>query len=273
MTSMLRRFAAASIALLAFAFPASATTFSVDYTDLWYNPAESGWGVNISQQGNTFFATLFVYGPDSTPRWYVGPEINASSTTAFAGALYRSTGPYFGAAWTGVGAPIVVGNMSFVFNTPVSGTLQYSVDGVTVTKQIQRQTFRGNNLAGNYLGGLTAQGTSCGGGVSNGPILIFDTMTVTHNTTNQAMSIQVRFFTGTQGVSSQCTFAGQYSQNGKLGSLSGNWSCTFGANPGNTGTFNISELDMTQRGWNGRFSGSDQYCQYTGNFGGVRDVI
>jgi hypothetical protein len=273
MTSMLRRFAAATIALVAFAFPASATTFSVDYTDLWYNPAESGWGVNISQQGNTFFATLFVYGPDSTPRWYVGPDIGGSSTTAFSGPLYRSTGPYFGAAWTGVGAPVVVGNISFVFNTPVSGTLQYSVDGVTVTKQIQRQTFRGNNLAGNYLGGLTAQGTNCGGGVSNGPILIFDTMTVAHNTSNQLMSIQVRFFTGAAGTSSQCTFGGTYSQAGKMGSLSGNWNCTFGTQPGNAGTFTISEIDMTPRGFNGRFTGSDQYCQYSGNFGGVRDVI
>ena len=50
---------------------ASATTTIPDYGDIWYNaPAESqsGWGVNIAQQGEILFVTLFVYGPDRTPQ-------------------------------------------------------------------------------------------------------------------------------------------------------------------------------------------------------------
>ena len=33
-----------------------------DITDLWWNPAESGWGMNVIQQGDTSFVTMFVYG-------------------------------------------------------------------------------------------------------------------------------------------------------------------------------------------------------------------
>ena len=44
----------------ALALPAAATTHSTDYTDLWYLPAESGWGINIIQQYDTVFATMFV---------------------------------------------------------------------------------------------------------------------------------------------------------------------------------------------------------------------
>src|SRR5205085_6615179 len=60
---------------LAVALDAGAATFSTDASDLWYaSPAESesGWGVNVSQQGNVLFLTMFVYGSGSQPTWLVG---------------------------------------------------------------------------------------------------------------------------------------------------------------------------------------------------------
>ena len=50
MKNTLRLYAAAILASCGFALPASATTLTIDYSDLWYNsPAESqaGWGVNV----------------------------------------------------------------------------------------------------------------------------------------------------------------------------------------------------------------------------------
>ena len=73
--NLLRRFAAAAILALGFSGPALATPDSIDYTDLWFVPAESGWGVNVIQQGNTLFATLFVYGSDQSPRWFVASDL------------------------------------------------------------------------------------------------------------------------------------------------------------------------------------------------------
>jgi hypothetical protein len=263
MTHILRRFAAALLASLAVALPASATSFSTDYTDLWFNPAESGWGVNVIQQGNTMFATLFVYGPDQTPRWYVAPAIIGNSQTNFTGPLYRTTGPYFGAAWTGVGPAITVGSMTFNFNTPTTATLTYSVDGVNVAKSIQRQTFTANNLGGTFLGGLTANASGC----STTAILAFDHFTASHSSANQ-VSIPVQFFAG-NGQAATCTFNGAYTQAGKMGNVAGNWSCT----TGNAGSFTISQIDVTQTGWSGRFNGNDQFCGYSGFFGGVKDIL
>jgi hypothetical protein len=262
MTYLIRRFAAALFATFAFALPASATTFSTDYTDLWYNPAESGWGVNVIQQGNTIFATLFVYGPDQAPTWYVASNTVGASATSFTGPLYRTTGPYFGGVWTGGGPAIQVGTMTFNFTTPTTATLTYSVNGVTVTKSVQRQSFVFNNLGGNYVGGVTGSASGC----TLTGIFAYYLLTVTHAASN-AISLRVDFFAG-NGAPANCTFNGTYSQNGKLGNVAGNWSCS----TTNAGAFTISEITSSITGWSGRFSGNDQSCRYTGYFGGTRDV-
>ena len=70
MTPFLRRLLALLALGVAFAMPARATTYSIDFTDIWWNAAESGWGINVAQRSNIIFATLFVYGPDNTARWY-----------------------------------------------------------------------------------------------------------------------------------------------------------------------------------------------------------
>jgi hypothetical protein len=50
----------ATAALLTFA---SHTARAVDYTDLWWVPAESGWGVNLVQSDTVLFVTFIIYGP------------------------------------------------------------------------------------------------------------------------------------------------------------------------------------------------------------------
>ena len=44
-----------------------------NYTDMWFNPSESGWGVNFTQDYNgPIFATFFVYAASGSPTWVVG---------------------------------------------------------------------------------------------------------------------------------------------------------------------------------------------------------
>lgn len=270
MKSLLRPLAFALATAFGMALPASASTFSVDYTDLWYNPSENGWGLNLIQQNNAIFATLFVYGSDNTARWYVASDLESSNGTNFTGVLYRTTGPYFGASWT-AGPPYTptpAGSMSITFNSNSSATVTYTADNVTVTKSVQRQTWRGENLSGTYFGGLSANATACSD-VANGPVNLLGTMSVNHNTSSQAVSITLNTSTAS-GTSSVCTFNGIYSQQGKLGSVNGNWSCTIAGSPYNNGTFTITDLQSTIRGFNGGFVGQDQHCQYAGNFGNVR---
>ncbi len=51
---------------------ASAQAAAVDYTDIWYNPAESGWGMNVVQSDSFMFLTFFIYGSDNKPTWFTG---------------------------------------------------------------------------------------------------------------------------------------------------------------------------------------------------------
>lgn len=273
MMKILRR-AAAALLLAGFALAAGATTYSPDYTDLWYNPAESGWGVNLIQQSHSIFASLFVYGTDTAPRWYTASDLEpspAGSQTRFTGQLYMSTGPYFGATSFDPNAVTrnVVGTMTITFDTPTTGILQYTVNGAPVTKSISRYAFQGEDLSGNYLGGLTATGANCTAANLSGPILIFQTLTVQQ--ANQQVSMNVQFVSN-QGQASQCTFAGPYTAGGRASSVQGNWSCNINGQAANAGSFTLSQIDATQSGFTGKFHGTDQYCTYDGQFGGVRDV-
>jgi hypothetical protein len=269
MISNFKRALAALTACLGLALPAAATTYSAtDYTDLWGTVSpnlENGWGVNLIQQNDTIFATLFVYGTDNSARWYSASNLTSSNGgTSWTGGLAQTTGPYFGAAWSANATATTVGTMTINFSDPNNGTLTYVVNGVQVNKNIQRFTLRANNLTGNYLGGLTARCTN------NQLVFIFDTLTVTHNSTNISMRVD---FYNSSGTPSQCTFSGTYGQQGRLASVSGQYFCTFGSNGGNQGNFSINNLEASQNGFSGKFTGTDQFCTMSGQFGGVKDVF
>jgi hypothetical protein len=109
--------------------------------DLWYNPAEPGWGVNITHQGTTLFATLFTYEANGEGVWLVMSNGTETAAGRFSGELYRTTGPAFNAApWNPV-TTNTVGTMSFSFTNGNAGTMTYTYNGVSVTKLIQRQVF------------------------------------------------------------------------------------------------------------------------------------
>lgn len=114
-------------------------------TALWWNPAESGWGLNLNHQGNVLFGTLFTYDASRAPMWLVMSNgAMQSDGLTFTGDLYRTTGPAFNAnPFTPIGTSNLtkVGSMTVSFQDVNSGTLQYTVNGTQVSKGIQRQVF------------------------------------------------------------------------------------------------------------------------------------
>jgi hypothetical protein len=117
-----------------------------NYQDLWYkSPAESepGWGINLTHQDNTIFATLFTYDRSGRDLWLVMSGGVRQADGSYAGILYRTTGPVFNANPFN---PLAVnaqpvGTMSLRFTDGVSGTLTYTYLGSTVVKPITRQVF------------------------------------------------------------------------------------------------------------------------------------
>ena len=116
-------------------------SWATNFQDLWWNANESGWGVNITHQEDTLFATLFTYAPNGQPIWYVMSDGAKTGAATYSGALYSTTGPAFNATpWTAI-TPNLVGNMSFTFTDGDTGTMTYNIGATTVTKNIKRQVF------------------------------------------------------------------------------------------------------------------------------------
>lgn len=112
-----------------------------NYQDLWWNPAESGWGINMAQQGTVIFATLFTYAPGGRDLWIVAPGLRRQNDASYTGAIYTTRGPRFDASpWTPIEAN-EVGTMTLRFVSGDRGTLSYTYNGTTVNKAIQRQVF------------------------------------------------------------------------------------------------------------------------------------
>jgi hypothetical protein len=116
---------------------------SVNYQDLWWNPAESGWGFNIAHQGDTLFVTWFGYGANMNPTWLVGSDVRKTGTASFSGVLYRTSGPSISAEpWDPSRVTRTpVGSVSVAFSDDSNAVLTMTVDGVTQVKSITREVY------------------------------------------------------------------------------------------------------------------------------------
>jgi hypothetical protein len=126
----------------------------VNMTDLWSNPEHPGWGVFVDQQGTTAFAALFVKDAAGQARWYVMPEGKRQGDGAFAGTLYRTTGP----ASNALRSARTVGSMRIAPETDAGSTLAYNIDGQSFSSPIRRQVFAAERTCGWAVGAAKAKG-------------------------------------------------------------------------------------------------------------------
>ncbi|HLX23194.1 MAG TPA: hypothetical protein VKR38_07610 [Usitatibacter sp.] len=264
---MIRKICLALAATL-FSTLASAVTVSTDYTDMWWNPAESGWGANVTQQGDIIFVTLFVYDTNNKPTWFIGPSTQydgvVSGKDHFTGGFYSVTGPYFGAPVFDPKAVGVtqVGNVSLDFSNSTTGTLTYNVGGVNITKQVQRQTWRTDSVAGQYRGATIGTFTTCNGATS--PSTIDNPVTLT--ITQVASSITISEIGTQNGTAYSCRYTGILTQNGKMGTIVGTELCD--TNP--TQDFTASNVQVDQNGISMTLTTDFSTCHFAGRMGGMR---
>jgi len=137
-----------SMAVAALLGGAATYASAENYSDIWWNPGESGWGVTIADHETNIFGVLYAYRSDSKPVWFTIPGGTFSQgRRIFQGDVYKTTGPsytnpVFNPAFV---AATKVGSASFDFTPPglASGVavFSYVIDGVSKIKQIQRQSF------------------------------------------------------------------------------------------------------------------------------------
>lgn len=114
---------------------------AVDYSDLWWNPNESGWGMAMAHQSGNIFLAWYVYDANGQAVWYVASNCVVSGSSC-AGTLYRTTGPPFGPTFNPSQVQVsTAGNVIVSFIDANNAVLSYTVNGVTATKTVTRQLF------------------------------------------------------------------------------------------------------------------------------------
>ncbi len=259
--------------------PAATASNPTDYSDLWWNPAESGWGIGLQRQGDVIFATLFVYGADGAATWLVAPDVRLQSAdgaaSSWRGTLYRTRGPGFAAPFDAIESA-AVGTATLDFADAEAGVLRYTVDGTPVTRQITRMTWREPSAAGSYHGGFSANVGQC---ADVGRIGIYDFLGAL-TVTQQGNTLTARIVSTRAGLPSNCTFNAAARTTGRLQYWEGAFSCSivtgFDDRSENiqrvtrTGPFRIDRIAANAHGFHGELTAADQDCAFAGHFGGTR---
>lgn len=119
-------------------------SLDTNYTDIWWNPAESGWGVNLAHEGDTIFGTWFTYDQSGMPLWLSFTALPTTTPGIYSGTLYRTVGPAFDAVPFDPDnvTRMVVGSAGLAFSDGNHAAFTYDLFGVDQTRAITRQVFR-----------------------------------------------------------------------------------------------------------------------------------
>jgi hypothetical protein len=239
---------------------------ATDFTDAWFAPQESGWGVNVVQSDGFLFVTFFIYGADSKPTWYTAQL--TWDGTRYSGGLYATQGTFWANAWNPADHPPAqqVGTASFQpdAGNAYQATLAYAVNGgASVTKTIVRTTLTQIALGGNYLGAQAGSYSGCSASANNGAYADKYGLSVTQSASGTAT------LTFVYDGGATCTLSGTLRQYGQLYDMpNASYQCsgklTF------TSTATVYEMKATAQGLEGRLVANlPSGCQENANFSGV----
>jgi len=118
---------------------------AADYTDMWWNPSESGWGISIRQKPpaggtrDTLYAIWFTYDPrqpdastgsaaDYVPLWLPMSEGTWVNPTTYSMRVYVTQGTPFAPFWNPADFAIQeVGTATLAFSDANNGTFTYDI--------------------------------------------------------------------------------------------------------------------------------------------------
>lgn len=91
----------------------------VDHTGSWFDPANSGWGVSLTEQGDVLGGVLFTYTAEGEPTWVAGFERGGNGSAA----MYSATGSCPGCVRAAT-VTRTAGRLSFAFQSETRLTLR-----------------------------------------------------------------------------------------------------------------------------------------------------
>ena len=224
------------------------STLTTDISDLWFNPAESGWGIQFVESNNVVFATMFVYDAAGKPTWYVA-LLTYAGNLVWTGDVLATNGSYFGGPFV-TGTSRKVGTMTFTGELVHTGTLSYTIDGVSVTKAIQRQTLVNEDYSGTFAGLISLIESGCVDSSLNGTLQDAYAAVVSQSGT----TVSFRASTGSGVV---CNYTGTLTQHGRVGSIDGSYSCS---STGEVGMFSLFDAEVNITALTGRLATTSNVC-------------
>ena len=94
---------------------------------LWWNAAESGWGINLAHQGDQIYATWYTYDTSRNAFWLSMLATRTTPTSNdYRGDIYADVGPPFN-DFNGSGTASRVGNGTLTFSDVNTGSFAYNV--------------------------------------------------------------------------------------------------------------------------------------------------
>ncbi len=121
-------------------FTSQPRTQAKNFSDIWWNESEPGWGLHILQSDSILFLTWYTYRNDGSAMWVTG-QLDRDSSGSFSGDLNR---PLSGVAFNQINGPATtfpvpsVGQASLQFSSGENGVFTYTLDGITQSKPISR---------------------------------------------------------------------------------------------------------------------------------------
>lgn len=240
-----------------------ASALMTDQSDLWQDPAELGWGMQLVHQGQVIFATAFLYDVAGKPTWITAaltPTQKTPTQTEWKGdVVLPEGGPWFGAPKfdpTTVAAH-KAGTMTWSIDSSNtnSGHLIYSVDGVTVTKSLVRTSLAPDDFRGKYAGMMSISNSCTGVQEVNVDIVV----------TQAGKGGTINMKRGTNN----CGYGGTLIQDGQFGRIDGQFEC---GPVHDDGAFSFYEMQVTPIGFSARYWSydTDTKCEASGYLGAAR---
>jgi hypothetical protein len=119
-------------------------TMSTSLQDMWWvGPSENGWGMSLIQHDDTLFGALYIYDANGKPTWLVMPGGTWDAAhLIYSGSLYAPTGsPFYAYDTTHFVAGNAKGTIKITFQDANDAILDYTINGVTGRKFVQREVF------------------------------------------------------------------------------------------------------------------------------------
>jgi hypothetical protein len=254
--------AAIAVAVSCLLSSAFANTYTTDQSDLWYDPVESGWGMQLVQRDLVIFATIFIYDQSRIPIWYTA-TLTYQGNYVWTGDLYLTNGPWFGTVPFNPNAVAYrkVGTITWNAQYVESGSITYSVDGVALTKSVVRQLLAYDNYNGIWLGAVHDTVTACSNPSGNGTFEYFATVTVAQNAQNINLTLVAQ-------NSARLTVTGTLTQYGQFGEVAGG---TYSTGVGEAGSATLFAMNVQLIQFSTEFAlnSTNSGCQHKGWVGAI----